>query len=242
MGPLDSESDPDATADATAEAALDRLIDSGVVRESADGTLSTTAEFEATRGIYYDTYIDVSDGEFVEAVADVFGMSTREAAASVDEHDVSRAEFVAFLSLRSFLDAPPATETLALMARLVLEIGPETPVPDPISVVTDGTYEEFLDAHPDAVLTVWRHYCQPCEEMKDDLDALLATIPDGVAVGGLDGEAAPRFRLAYGVDAAPALVLFRDGDPVETRTGRTTPEALERSIDTVYGDGKSTGP
>jgi thiol-disulfide isomerase/thioredoxin len=227
---------PDADGTAVAEDALDDLLAAGVVDEADDGTLSTTTDFEATRGVYYDSYVDVDDEEFHRSVADVFGVSVDEAAAYLAENDVSREEFVDFLALRSFLDDPPAQGTLALMARLLGEIGPETPVPEPIEVVTDETYETFLTEHPDAVLTVWRHYCQPCAEMKDDLDELLAAIPDDVAVGGLDGEGAPRFRLDHGVDAAPAVLLFRDGERHEVATGRTTPETFATLIARVYGD------
>jgi thioredoxin-like negative regulator of GroEL len=71
--------------------------------------------------------------------------------------------------------------------------------------------------------------------MKEDLDEILERVPDGVAVAGLDGESVPSFRLAYGVDSAPAVLAFRDGELVESLTGQRSPVALERFFSVVYG-------
>ena len=221
--------------DVDVAATLDTLIDEGVVDEADDETLSLSLDFESVRGVYYDSYSDADDETFHQAVADVFDVPTDDAAAYVAENDVSREEFVTFLSLQSFFDETPDRMTLAVMASLVMDVTPETPVPPEVSELSDDDYEAFLDDHPDAVVTVWRRYCEPCLEMKADVDELLALVPDGVAVAGIDGEAAPGFRLEHGVDTAPAVVLFSDGERARVETGRATPAAFEAFLDDVYG-------
>jgi thiol-disulfide isomerase/thioredoxin len=218
------------------EAALDRLVAAGVVDEDADGTLTTTEAYERTRAVYHDTYGGADAETLTRALADMFDVDVDTAAAYVDEHDVGPADLVAYLSLQSFLDPVPDRGTLATMASLVVEIGPGSPVPARLEELDDDGYEAFLDANPDALVTVWKTGCHPCDAMKDDLDEILERVPEGVAVAGVDGESVPEFRLEYGVDSAPAVLAFAGGDLVESLSGRRSPFALEQFFSVVYGD------
>lgn len=233
-----SDAPPAADADASVdpEAALDALIDGGAVDEADDGTLSTTRAFEDARRIYHDTYADASDEVFRQTVADLFGLDPDAAADHVESGGVTREEVVAYLSVRSFFDDPPDPETAAVMAHLLVEIGPGSPVPASLRELTDDEWSAFLDDRPDAVVTVWKRFCDPCEATKADLDDILSALPDGVAVAGVDGEEVPAFRREFGVDAAPAFCLFRDGELVETHTGRGRPEELAERFAAVYGE------
>jgi thiol-disulfide isomerase/thioredoxin len=218
------------------EAALDRLIDAGVVDEDDDGTLATTEAYERTRAVYHDTYGGADAETLATTLADVFGVDADTAAAYVDDHDVGPQDLVAYLSLQSELDPVPDRATLATMASLVVEIGPGSPVPDRLEALDDEGYESFLNANPDALVTVWKTGCHPCDAMKDDLDEILERVPEGVAVAGVDGESVPSFRLEYGVDSAPAVLAFVDGELVESLSGRRSPFALGQFFSVVYGD------
>lgn len=216
------------------ESALDRLIDADAVDEADDGTLTTTTAFEDTRRVYHDTYAHMGEEGFHSTVADLFDIDRDEVAAHVDATGITREELVAYLSVRSFLDDPPDRGTLAVMADIVVQIGPGSPVPSAVREVTDDDYETFLEAEPEAIVTVWKHGCDPCEAMKEEFDAILDVVPGGVAVAGVDGEAAADFRRAFDVSAAPAVLLFRDGDLQRTLTGRKSPAELADAFESVY--------
>jgi thiol-disulfide isomerase/thioredoxin len=236
-----ADAESEAITEERAEAALDRLVDAGAVDEAEDGTLTTTAAFEDVRRVYHDTYAHMDDEGIYETVSDLFGLTRAEAAEAVEDGGVTVEEVVAYLSARSFLDdrgAVPDEATVAVMARLLVEIGPGTPVPDAVPELDDDSYGAFLTDHPDAVITVWKHHCDPCEAMKADLDAVLAAVPDGVAVAGVDGESVPAFRTEFEVDVAPAVLAVRDGELQARLTGRQSPAAIESRFDDVYGDGK----
>lgn len=215
------------------ETALDRLIDAGVVDEHPDGTLVTTGEFESARRVYRDSYADADDAAFRQTVAETFGVSAETAAERIDAGEITRDDLIAYLSLRALLDGVD-DEQLAIMATLVTELSPESPVPDGVETLDDDTWAAFLDAHPDAVVTVWRHDCAPCQALKDDLDEILAALPERVAVAGVDGESVPDFRRTFGVDAAPAVCCFRDGDLDAVLTGRQSPSAYAEQFDDCY--------
>lgn len=220
--------------DVDIESALDHLIDAGAVDEADDGALTTTAEFENTRRIYHDTYGNASDERFYDTVGDLFAVGREDAVAHVDATGLTREELVAYLAVRSFLEESPTQETLAVMADIVVQIGPGTPIPPHVRALTDDDYEAFLADHPDALVTVWKHGCDPCEAMKADLDAILERVPEDVAVAGIDGEEAAAFRRAFEVSAAPAVLLFRGGDLQQTLTGRKSPAALGEEFESVY--------
>jgi thioredoxin-like negative regulator of GroEL len=85
-------------------------------------------------------------------------------------------------------------------------------------------------------LTVWKNGCAPCEAMKEDFGAILEALPDAVAAAGVDGGTVSAFRREFEVDAAPAVLLFRDGDLVQSDTGRQSVAAMEERFAAVYGD------
>lgn len=219
------------------EALLDALHEEGVVHiDEETDEVNTTEEFEADRQVYYDTYVTMGDAEFHESVADVFDLdSAAEAADRVAELDVSREEFATFLTLQSNVDGSYTTVELTTMAEMATELGPDTPVPDGVEHLDDDSYEAFVDAHERCVVTVWKLFCEPCDAMKARLDDVLAAFPDDAPVGGLAGERSPGFCQSVGVNAAPAFVLFEDGDAVEIITGQTDPSALSERATEVYG-------
>ena len=212
---------------------LDALVDEGVLAAEGDG-LATTEAFERDRRIYYDTYGEASDAVFEESIAEVFGLDSPEAARErIDALGITREEFATYLTLANTLEGYDRAE-LTVMAAMVADVGPESPVPPGVEQVDDDSYGAFLVDHERAVVTVWKRFCDPCDAMKERLDEVLAALPDDAAVAGLDGESCPAFREAFGVDAAPAVLLFEDGTLLETITGRTDPEPLEARCREVY--------
>lgn len=223
--------------DSDPEALLESLRAEGIVEvDTETDTVALAEPFAADREVYYDTYLSLSDDDFHASVADVFDLgSAADAADRVSELDVSREEFATFLTLRSAVDGDYTRPELTRMARMAAELGPSTPVPSAVEHLDDDSYEAFVTAADRAVVTVWKQFCDPCEAMKQDLDAVLAAFPDDAPVGGVDGEQCPEFCRDVGINAAPGIVLFDGGDPVETITGRTDPQPLADRVDEVYG-------
>jgi hypothetical protein len=218
------------------DAHIDTLCAEGVlVHDEETDAVATTDDFEDARHVYYDTYLSVDDGEFHQSVAEAFDLESAEAAAErVERLDVSREEFATYMTLYARLDGYD-TETLGEMAGLVVEVGPQSPVPEAVTALDDGSYAEFVSANDRAVVTVWKRSCEPCEGMKSELDEILAGLPE--AVGGLDGEQCPEFCRAYEVNAAPAVVFFEDGEVLDVVTGRTSPDPLAERAADLYGSG-----
>lgn len=222
------------------EAMLDRLIEVGAIREDDDGTLRLSAALHDIIDLYEQSYGDLPDQEFTEAVADAFGLEYSEAVRRIDEEGVTREEFVAYLSVRAHFEDEdePVPDSLerATMASLVVDVAPATPVPQGMRELEDDEVEPFLEANDRAVLFVWRLRCDPCESMKAELEETLDLLPVDVAVAGVDGEATPTVRERFDVDAAPAVVCVADGRHVATETGYRSPAAVADLVAEAFDD------
>lgn len=214
---------------------LDVLVDEDVLEVDPEtDEVGTTESFELAREIYLDTYLEVPDEVFNETIADVFGLeSAAEAAEHVDELGITREEFANYMALQSVLEGVGHDE-VAAMANLVTEVGPASQVPAAVERLDDESYRSFLDENDRAVVTVWRRNCSPCDSLKAELDEVLAALPEGAAVGGVDGEDVIDFRDEFDVDAAPAILLFEGGELLEKLTGYTDPATLAETVDALY--------
>jgi len=214
------------------DAAVDRLIEAGLLVE--EGGLRFTEELADAWFVYADTYRDVPEGVFVETVAELFGLAPEEAERRIEELGVTREQVIGYLATQSALEEDYDTGTLALFGQIASEIGPPPAVPPDVETVDDeGALA--LAARDRAVVTVWAEQCEPCRALKRDLEDVLAGLPEGVPVAGVLGESVPEFRAAYGVEAAPSVVLFADGEHVETIRGRSSVEAYHAAFERAFG-------
>lgn len=230
------EGDADLTA-ADVDALVDSLVEGGVLTERDDGTLATTADFEKTRGIYYDTYGNATDSVFRESVASSFDLTASEAEARIQAEGVTREMFVEYLSVTSHLDDGHSRVDRARMAMLVGEVAPDTPVPEATPELGDEDYGSFLAGNDRAAVFVWKRNCSPCDSLKRDLEEVLAALPESVAVAGVDGESVDAFRREFDVDVAPSILLFAGGEVRERLQGYVSPELITGAADQAYGSG-----
>jgi thioredoxin 1 len=104
---------------------------------------------------------------------------------------------------------------------------------DHIAHLTDDCFDSALRAAERPVLVdVHADWCGPCRQMAPVLDALAEARRD-VAVAKLDVDANPRTAMRYGVRSIPTLLLFRDGELVDTFVGARAQGTLEAEIDRV---------
>ena len=231
----ESEPEPDAKSEAVtdstkSEALFDRLVAEDVLAVEESGGVRTTDAFDDTHAIYHDSYVGVSETEFHKAVAATFGLPNSDAAAElVEARSVEREEFVCYLAVRSHLDGVTSEVTpddLAAMAGMVSEVVPDSSVPPEVPDVTDDP-ESFVRGCDRTVVSVWKRFCDPCDALKDDLDAVLDAVPDDVAVAGIDGEVATGFCETHEVESAPGFVLLGGNEESRTVTGSDSEKVVE---------------
>ena len=232
---MSDSADPAAAGSLSPEERLDALESESVISVDDEG-VTLTLEFESTRGIYHDSYIDADEAEYHQAVADVFGIDPDEAADQIEELGVTREQFVALLALNSYVEGEYPLVERAHMAMMITDIAPPSPVPDDVTEIDDDTYGTFFEEHDRVAVTVWKRFCDPCDRMKDDLGETASAFPEDVAVAGIDGEATTEFRRRFEVEAAPSVLLFEDGECHESLRGYHSPDDIADACADVYGE------
>lgn len=62
-------------------------------------------------------------------------------------------------------------------------------------------------------------WCGPCQMMSPIIDQLADTVGDKAVVGKVDTEQEPELAEKYNVMSIPTLIIFKNGEPVETLMG-----------------------
>ena len=65
----------------------------------------------------------------------------------------------------------------------------------------------------------WATWCGPCRMLAPVIDRLAADYDGRVTVGKVDVDECPSLAMRYGIQSIPTVMLFKDGQPVETLIG-----------------------
>ncbi len=86
--------------------------------------------------------------------------------------------------------------------------------------VTDTDFEaEVLNADSPVLVDFWAEWCGPCKQLSPLVDELAADMDGKVKVVKVNIEDAPEAPTKYGVRGVPTLMIFKDGQVVDTKVG-----------------------
>jgi thioredoxin 1 len=76
----------------------------------------------------------------------------------------------------------------------------------------------------------WASWCMPCKAMAPVIDEIAAQTKGKVKVGKVDIDANGTLANQFGVQAIPNIIIFKDGQPVETLVGMQSKETLINAL------------
>ncbi len=86
--------------------------------------------------------------------------------------------------------------------------------------VTDSTFEsEVLNSPTPVLVDFWAEWCQPCRMLAPHLDKVAAEQGEKLKVVKLNVDENPRMMQQFQIRGIPTLILFKEGQPVETIVG-----------------------
>ncbi len=101
-----------------------------------------------------------------------------------------------------------------------------------ISQVNDGTFEaEVLNSDKPVLVDYWAEWCGPCKMIAPILDEVAADYGDKIKIAKVNVDENQATPAKYGIRGIPTLMLFKNGQLVDTKVG-----ALSKSQLTLFLD------
>jgi thioredoxin 1 len=99
-----------------------------------------------------------------------------------------------------------------------------------MELLDESQFAAFLKANRLVLVDFFAPWCGPCRAFEPALQALAEDFTDRVAVAKVNIDESTALAEAYAVRAVPTLIIFRDGEVVESLTGARTREDLSKRL------------
>ena len=97
-------------------------------------------------------------------------------------------------------------------------------------VITKENFDsEVVKADGTVLVDFWATWCGPCRMLSPIVDTVASEHPE-VKVGKINVDEQPELAQQFGVMSIPTLILFKDGQVVDTLVGYHPKAALEDLI------------
>ena len=99
---------------------------------------------------------------------------------------------------------------------------------------TDVNFEqEVLNSDVPVLVDFWAAWCGPCRRVGPVIENIAAEYEQNAKVGKLDVDANVATTARFGISSIPAVLVFKDGQVVESLVGVRPQERYEEALNQV---------
>ena len=100
-----------------------------------------------------------------------------------------------------------------------------------VSITDDNFDNEVLKSSKPIVVDFWAEWCGPCKQISPILEEIGELKKDKLKIFKLNVDENPQTSQKFGVRGIPTLMLFKDGNLVDTKVGSLPKNMLESWLD-----------
>ncbi|MGM0405653.1 MAG: thioredoxin [Thermoplasmatota archaeon] len=99
--------------------------------------------------------------------------------------------------------------------------------------ITDKNFDELIQEHENVIVDFWATWCGPCKRMEPVYEEL-AKEYGNVLFGKVNTENNPQTTSKFGVQAIPAFIFIKNGQPVGQATGAVQKDQMKNKIEDIF--------
>ena len=100
----------------------------------------------------------------------------------------------------------------------------------PLTITDDNFKQEVLDAKGKVLIDFWAPWCAPCRMTGPIIDEIAEEYEASLKVGKLNVDENPNIASQYGIMSIPTMMVFEDGEVVNTIVGYRPKEYMLAEI------------
>jgi thioredoxin 2 len=98
------------------------------------------------------------------------------------------------------------------------------------TVVTDASFEQFIQAPHPVLVDFWATWCPPCRAIAPVLEELSAESGGRYSIGKLDVDQNQQTAAKFQIEGIPTLLIFKSGQLVDRLVGAHPKQAIAQRL------------